>query len=136
MENFILYEEIGTGRKSVVYKGRRKGSINFVAIICSDKSKRHEITNHVRLTHDIKHENVVTFYEWYETSNHLWLVVELCTGGSLESVITQDECLSEDVVREFAIDLVKGLRYIHDAGIVFSDLTPSKVRYSIDVPTL
>uniref|UniRef100_A0A8K9XD61 Unc-51 like kinase 4 n=2 Tax=Oncorhynchus mykiss TaxID=8022 RepID=A0A8K9XD61_ONCMY len=127
MENFILYEEIGTGRKSVVYKGRRKGSINFVAIICSDKSKRHEITNHVRLTHDIKHENVVTFYEWYETSNHLWLVVELCTGGSLESVITQDECLSEDVVREFAIDLVKGLRYIHDAGIVFSDLTPSKI---------
>ncbi|XP_029593552.1 serine/threonine-protein kinase ULK4 [Salmo trutta] len=127
MENFILYEEIGTGRKSVVYKGRRKGSINFVAIICSDKSKRHEITNHVRLTHDIKHENVVTFYEWYETSNHLWLVVELCTGGSLESVITQDECLSEDVVREFAIHLVKGLRYIHDAGIVFSDLTPSKI---------
>uniref|UniRef100_A0A4W5KJ00 Protein kinase domain-containing protein n=1 Tax=Hucho hucho TaxID=62062 RepID=A0A4W5KJ00_9TELE len=29
--------------------------------------------------------------------------------------------------REFAIDLVKGLRYIHDAGIVFSDLTPSKI---------
>uniref|UniRef100_A0A4W5KYV5 Protein kinase domain-containing protein n=1 Tax=Hucho hucho TaxID=62062 RepID=A0A4W5KYV5_9TELE len=83
MENFILYEEIGTGRKSVVYKGRRKGSINFVAIVCSDKSKRHEITNHVRLTHDIKHENVVTFYEWYETRNHLWLVVELCTGEML-----------------------------------------------------
>ncbi|XP_046884372.1 serine/threonine-protein kinase ULK4 isoform X1 [Hypomesus transpacificus] len=127
MENFVLYEEIGTGSKSVVYKGRRKGSIKFVAIICSDKSKRPEITNHVRLTHDIKHENVVTFYEWYETSNHLWLVVELCTGGSLESVISQDECLSEEVVREFAIDLVKGLRHLHDAGIVFSDLTPSKI---------
>ncbi|CAB1334732.1 unnamed protein product, partial [Coregonus sp. 'balchen'] len=129
MENFILYEEIGTGRKSVVYKGRRKGSIHFVAIICSDKSKRPEITNHVRLTHDIKHENVVTFYEWYETSNHLWLVVELCTGGSLESVITQDECLSEDVVREFAIDLVKGLRYIHDAGIILLD-GPGTLKYS------
>uniref|UniRef100_A0AAZ3SIR6 Protein kinase domain-containing protein n=1 Tax=Oncorhynchus tshawytscha TaxID=74940 RepID=A0AAZ3SIR6_ONCTS len=94
MENFILYEEIGTGRKSVVYKGRRKGSINFVAIIFC-----------------------------YTRNN----ILELCTGGSLESVITQDECLSEDVVREFAIDLVKGLRYIHDAGIVFSDLTPSKI---------
>uniref|UniRef100_A0A6Q2YUT8 Protein kinase domain-containing protein n=1 Tax=Esox lucius TaxID=8010 RepID=A0A6Q2YUT8_ESOLU len=127
MENFILYEEIGTGSKSVVYKGRRKGSINFVAIICSDKSKKPEITNHVRLTHDLKHENVVTFYEWYETSNHLWIVVELCTGGSLEAVIAQDECLSEDVVRDFGINMVKGLRYIHDAGIVFSDLSPSKI---------
>ena len=47
MENFVLYDEIGTGSKTVVYKGRRKGSIKFVAIICSDKSKRPEITNHV-----------------------------------------------------------------------------------------
>ncbi|MGH0117256.1 UNVERIFIED_CONTAM: hypothetical protein FKN15_032223 [Acipenser sinensis] len=127
MENFILYEEIGRGSKSVVYKGRKKGSIHFVAIICSDKSKRAEITNHVRLTHDIKHENVVSFHEWYETSNHLWLVQELCTGGSLEAVITQDEYLQEDVVREFGIDLVKGLKYIHELGILFCDLTPAKI---------
>ncbi|KAJ8415718.1 hypothetical protein AAFF_G00402750 [Aldrovandia affinis] len=127
MENFILYEEIGRGSKSVVYKGRRKGSIHFVAIICCDKSKRAEITNHVRLTNSIKHENVVSFHEWYETSNHLWLVVELCTGGSLEAVISQDECLSEDVVREFAIDLVKGLKHIHHSGVICSDITPSKI---------
>ncbi|XP_036395440.1 serine/threonine-protein kinase ULK4 [Megalops cyprinoides] len=127
MENFILYEEIGRGSKSVVYKGRRKGSIHFVAIICCDKSKRAEITNHVRLTHSIKHENVVSFHEWYETSNHLWLVVELCTGGSLEAVISQDECLSEDVVRGFAMDLVKGLKHIHGSGIICSDITPAKI---------
>ncbi|XP_048880834.1 serine/threonine-protein kinase ULK4 isoform X2 [Brienomyrus brachyistius] len=127
MENFVLYEEIGRGSKSVVYKGRRKESISFLAIICSDKAKRAEVTNHVRLTHDMKHENIVSFYEWYETSNHLWLVVELCTGGSLEAIISQDECLSEDVVRGFAVDLVKGLKHIHDSGIVFSDLTPAKI---------
>uniref|UniRef100_A0A8C0AZX2 Protein kinase domain-containing protein n=1 Tax=Buteo japonicus TaxID=224669 RepID=A0A8C0AZX2_9AVES len=80
MENFILYEEIGRGSKTVVYKGRRKGTINFVAVLCTDKCKRAEITNWVRLTHDIRHKNIVTFHEWYETSNHLWLVVELCTG--------------------------------------------------------
>ncbi|XP_066540147.1 serine/threonine-protein kinase ULK4 [Hoplias malabaricus] len=127
MENFILYEEIGRGSKSIVYKGRRKGSINFVAIVCSEKSKRPELTNHVRLAHDIKHDNVVSFYEWYETSNHLWLVEELCTGGTLQAVISQDECLSEEVVCEFAMDLIKGLKYIHDCGIVFSDLTPAKI---------
>ncbi|XP_017329520.1 serine/threonine-protein kinase ULK4 isoform X1 [Ictalurus punctatus] len=127
MENFILYEEIGRGSRSVVYKGRRKGSIHFVAIICSKKSKRPELTNHVRLTYDMKHNNVVSFYEWYETSNHLWLVVELCTGGSLKAVISQDECLSDDVVREFAMDLLKGLKYIHDSGIVLSDFSPTKI---------
>uniref|UniRef100_A0A8C8S4R5 Unc-51 like kinase 4 n=1 Tax=Pelusios castaneus TaxID=367368 RepID=A0A8C8S4R5_9SAUR len=127
MENFILYEEIGRGSKTVVYKGRRKGTINFVAILCTDKCKRAEITNWVRLTHEIRHKNIVTFHEWYETSNHLWLVVELCTGGSLEMVIAQDEYLPEDVVREFGIDLVTGLHHIHDHGIIFCELTPGKI---------
>ncbi|XP_045386669.1 serine/threonine-protein kinase ULK4 isoform X2 [Lemur catta] len=127
MENFILYEEIGRGGKTVVYKGRRKGTINFVAILCTDKCKRPEITNWVRLTHEIKHKNIVTFHEWYETSNHLWLVVELCTGGSLETVIAQDENLPEDVVREFGIDLITGLHHLHKLGILFCDISPGKI---------
>ncbi|XP_009570076.2 serine/threonine-protein kinase ULK4 [Cuculus canorus] len=127
MENFILYEEIGRGNKTVIYKGRRKGTINFVAILCTEKCKRAEITNWVRLTHEIRHKNIVTFHEWYETSNHLWLVVELCTGGSLESVIAQDKHLPEDVVREFGVDLITGLYHIHKLGIIFCDLTPGKI---------
>ncbi|XP_022377145.1 serine/threonine-protein kinase ULK4 isoform X2 [Enhydra lutris kenyoni] len=127
MENFILYEEIGRGSNTVVYKGRRKGTINFVAILCTDKNKRPEITNWVRLTHEIKHKNIVTFHEWYETSNHLWLVVELCTGGSLEMVIAQDENLPEDVVREFGVGLITGLHHLHQLGILFCDLSPGKI---------
>ncbi|XP_040850226.1 serine/threonine-protein kinase ULK4 isoform X1 [Ochotona curzoniae] len=127
MENFILYEEIGRGSKTIVYKGRRKGTINFVAVLCTEKCKRPEITNWVRLTHDIKHKNIVAFHEWYETSNHLWLVVELCTGGSLETVIAQDENLPEDVVREFGIDLITGLHHLHQLGILFCDISPGKI---------
>uniref|UniRef100_UPI00063C7DA3 serine/threonine-protein kinase ULK4 n=1 Tax=Odobenus rosmarus divergens TaxID=9708 RepID=UPI00063C7DA3 len=127
MVNFILYEEIGRGSNTVVYKGRRKGTINFVAILCTDKCKRPEITNWVRLTHEIKHKNIVTFHEWYETSNHLWLVVELCTGGSLEMVIAQDENLPEDVVREFGVDLITGLHHLHQLGILFCDISPGKI---------
>ncbi|XP_066101422.1 serine/threonine-protein kinase ULK4 isoform X2 [Saccopteryx bilineata] len=127
MENFILYEEIGRGAKTIVYKGRRKGTINFVAILCTDKCKRPEITNWVRLTHEIKHQNIVTFHEWYETSNHLWLVVELCTGGSLEMVIAQDKNLPEDVVREFGTDLITGLHHLHQLGILFCDISPGKI---------
>ena len=79
------------------------------------------------MTHDIIHQNVVKFYEWYETSNHLWLVVELCTGGSLEFLISQDKSLPESSVRTFGLDLVTGLHYIHSLGILFCDLRPSKV---------
>ncbi|XP_037128913.1 serine/threonine-protein kinase ULK4-like [Syngnathus acus] len=127
MENINLYEELGRDSTSVVYKGRRMGSLNYVALKCSDKAKRPEITNHVRLCQDLDHPNIVRFYEWYETRKHLWLVVELCTGGTLESVIIRDRCLPEDVARKFGWDLVQGLEHIHKFGIIFSDLTPAKI---------
>uniref|UniRef100_A0A8C6KMZ3 Protein kinase domain-containing protein n=1 Tax=Nothobranchius furzeri TaxID=105023 RepID=A0A8C6KMZ3_NOTFU len=127
MENFILYEKLGTGRTSVVYKGRRKGHLSYVAIICTDKSKRPLVTNHVRLSQDLEHPHITHFYEWYETSNHLWLVAELCTGGSLEFVIARDGRLPEGVVRSFGWGLVKGLKHIHELGVILSDLTPAKI---------
>ncbi|XP_061772277.1 serine/threonine-protein kinase ULK4-like [Nerophis ophidion] len=127
MENINLYEEMGRNYTSIVYKGRRMGTLNYVALKCIDKSKRPEVTNHVRLSQNLDHPNIVEFYEWYETRKHLWLVLELCTGGSLESVIVRDGCFPEDVVRMFGLDLVKGLEYIHNLGIIFSDLTPAKI---------
>ncbi|XP_019748580.1 serine/threonine-protein kinase ULK4-like [Hippocampus comes] len=127
MENINLYEELGRDSMAVVYKGRRMGTLNYVALKCCDKAKRPEITNHVRLCQDLDHPNIVRFYEWYETRKHLWLVVELCTGGSLESVIIRDGCLPENVVRKFGWELVKGLKHIHKLGIIFSDLTPAKI---------
>ncbi|XP_033625022.1 serine/threonine-protein kinase ULK4-like isoform X3 [Asterias rubens] len=127
MENFILYDEINRDENSIMYKGRRKGSINFVAIHCMDKARRPEVTNRVRLTHELDHPNVVQFYEWYETTNHLWLVVELCTGGSLGQLLIQDEHLPESSVRKFGLDLVRGLHYLHSMGILFGDVQPAKI---------
>lgn len=83
------------------------------------------------MTHDIEHENVVKFYEWYETSNHLWMVVELCNGGSLETLISQDSNLPESAVRSLGVQLVTGLHYIHSHSILFHDLCPSKVIFKL-----
>lgn len=128
MDNFILYDEISKSPNVTIYKGRRKGSINFVSIHCIEKSMRPEITNLVRLTYEIAHKNIVRFYEWYETSNHLWLVVELCTGGTLDAILKQDICLPETSIKNFGADICEGLYYCHNtANIVFCDLHPRKI---------
>lgn len=127
MDNFILYDEIYKTENITIYKGRRKGSINFVSIHCIEKILRPEITNLVRLTYEINHKNVVKFYEWYETSNHLWLVVELCTAGPLELILEQDNCFPESSIKQFGIDLCEGLFYVHSLGMLFCDLEPRKV---------
>lgn len=127
MENYILYDEIGRGEHSVVYKGRKKGTIEFVAIHCVEKCKRFELRNIVRLTHEMEHPNVVRFHEWYETTNHIWMVVELCTGDSLDAVLSQDRRLPEETVRRFGAEIAKALFYIHSLGILYCDLKPSRI---------
>lgn len=127
MENYILYDEVGRGEHSVVYKGRKKGTIEFVAIHCVEKCKRLELRNIVRLTHEMDHPNVVRFHEWYETTNHIWMVVELCTGDSLDAVLSQDKRLPEETVRHFGAEIAKALFYIHSLGILYCDLKPSRI---------
>lgn len=127
MENYILYDEVGRGEHSVVYKGRKKGTIEFVAIHCVEKCKRFELRNIVRLTHEMDHPNVVRFHEWYETTNHIWMVVELCTGDSLDNVLSQDKRLPVETVRHFGVEIAKALFYIHSQGILYCDLKPSRI---------
>lgn len=127
MENYVLYDELGKGTFSVVYKGRKKGSVEYVAVHCAEKTKRQELQNIVRLTHELSHDNVVTFYEWYETTNHIWMIVELCTGQTLSVMLEQDGCFPETTVRDFGLDIARGLHYLHGLGILYCDLRCSKL---------
>jgi serine/threonine-protein kinase ULK4 len=81
----------------------------------------------VRILHTLDHPNVVHFYEWYETDNHLWCIEELCTGGMLEDIIVQDGHLPEESIQEFGADLLAGLSYIHSMGVVLCELNPAKI---------
>ncbi|ESO09418.1 hypothetical protein HELRODRAFT_109648, partial [Helobdella robusta] len=127
MENFVLYNEIKKTEHSILYKGRRKGTITYLVIKCVDKCLGVYINNMARLMMSMKHENVVEFKEWYETSKHYWLIMELCTGDSLDMVIEQDKCLPESCVRDFAVNIAEGLHYIHSLGVIYADLQPSKI---------
>ena len=132
MNNYHLYEEIGHGKHSTVYKGRRRGTIQYVAIKSVDKSKRARVLTEVAISQDLlPNENVCEFHNWYETRNHLWIVAELCAGGDLARVLKQDERIVPELqVKKFAAEIVNGLVHLHAAGIVFADLKPSNVLFT------
>ena len=48
LNDYHIYEEIGKGKQSIVYKGRRKKSIEYVAIKSVEKSQRDRLMNEVR----------------------------------------------------------------------------------------
>ncbi|CAA0834795.1 Protein kinase family protein with ARM repeat domain [Striga hermonthica] len=127
MNHYHIYEAIGRGKYSTVYKGRKKKTIEYYAIKSVDKSHRSKVLQEVRILHTLDNSNVLKFYSWYETSAHLWLVLEYCVGGDLMTLLQQDGKLPEDSVHDLALDLVKALQYLHSRGIIYCDLKPSNI---------
>lgn len=58
----------------------------------------------------------------YETTNHLWLILEYCVGGDLMSLLRQDVALPETSVHDFARDMVVALQYLHASSIIYCDI--------------
>jgi serine/threonine-protein kinase ULK4 len=48
-----MYEEIGRGKYSVVYKGRKKKSIEYVAVKSVERGRRKKLMNEVRIFHNL-----------------------------------------------------------------------------------
>ncbi|KAL0647523.1 hypothetical protein Bca4012_045814 [Brassica carinata] len=127
MNQYHIYEAIGHGKCSTVYKGRKKKTIEYFACKSVEKSRKSKVLQEVRILHSLNHPNVLKFYAWYETSAHMWLVLEYCVGGDLRTLLQQDTKLPEDSVYGLAYDLVIALLFLHSKGITYCDLKPSNI---------
>lgn len=127
MNQYHIYEKIGKGKHSVVYKGRKKKSIQYHAIKSVDKSQKARVLQEVRTMHALDHKNILKFFAWYETTNHLWLILEYCVGGDLMSLLRQDVRLPESSIHDFARDMVVALQFLHANSIIYCDIKPSNI---------
>lgn len=53
MNNYHIYEEVGRGKFSVVYKGRKKKTFEYVAVKSVERSRRKKLMNEVRIFHNL-----------------------------------------------------------------------------------
>jgi serine/threonine protein kinase len=124
MDKYHIYEEIGKGNFSQVYKGREKKRIEYVAIKRVEKSMMNKVVNEVQVMHKLDSPHMLKFHDWYETRNNLWLILEYCTGSDLDSLLRQDGHLPEESVRNLGLDMLAGLKYMHGMGLLHCDLRP------------
>ena len=89
-----------------------------MAVASVDKARRPRVLRSVRAMHALTHPNVVTFHAWYETSNHLWLILEYAAGGSLAALVAADGALPESAACDLGAGVAAGLAALHTAGVL------------------
>ncbi|KAI8915511.1 fused serine/threonine kinase-like protein, partial [Powellomyces hirtus] len=77
-----------------------------------------EIATHRALTHP----NIVTLTDCFEANGEVCVVTEYCANGDLLGLLQEKGRFEVDEVRNVARGLCRGLRYLHERGIVHRDL--------------
>ena len=92
-------------------------------ISVDDRSE--ELVCHAKLA---SHPNVVNMLHHFETDAHLYLVLEFCAMGDLYEAIRSERGPREtDNVRDFMLQLVDAVEYMHARGYAHRDIKPENV---------
>jgi NIMA (never in mitosis gene a)-related kinase len=133
MNDFQISNKLGEGAYSVVYKAKRLVDGNIYALKkvkllnLSEKEKQNAL-NEVRILASVKSNFVISYKEAFfdETESCLGIVMEYADKGDLYQKICEFKkaCVffEESDIWRITIQLIKGLKALHDLKILHRDL--------------
>ena len=75
----------------------------------------------------LEHPNLVDVLDFFEEGDKAYLVMTLVEGESLTERIERDGALPEDLVLQWAGQLLDALAYCHSRGIIHRDVKPANI---------
>ncbi|GAM22807.1 hypothetical protein SAMD00019534_059820 [Acytostelium subglobosum LB1] len=129
LADYILDGELGRGAFSIVYRViDRKSKKEFaMKVIDRKSSSKAALQTEIEIMKKVSHPNIVTMHEYFESTEKIYLVVELVTGGQLFDKIMEKKFFSEKEARVIVKQLLESLQYLHSVGIVHRDLKPENL---------
>ncbi|MPC26581.1 Calcium/calmodulin-dependent protein kinase type 1 [Portunus trituberculatus] len=77
----------------------------------------------------LRHPNIVQLMDTYEDAEHVYLVIELVTGGELFDRIVEKGSYTEKDAADLIRQVLEAVDYMHEQGVVHRDLKPENLLY-------
>ena len=75
----------------------------------------------------LHHPNIVRLADHYSSPRHLYIVMELLTGGELLQSLIKKKRFNEEMAANYMKQIAKGLSYMHAQGVVHRDLKADNI---------
>ncbi|KAF2068608.1 hypothetical protein CYY_010065 [Polysphondylium violaceum] len=138
IEDFDLLKVIGKGSFGKVMQVRKKDNGRIYAMKVLNKKnilERKEI-DHTRAEKNILqklvHPFLVNLNYSFQTSDKLYFIMDYVNGGELFFHLQNEEKFNEDRVRFYCAEIVCGLEYLHNCGVLYRDLKPENILLTDD----
>ncbi|KUF85201.1 hypothetical protein AM588_10000844 [Phytophthora nicotianae] len=121
---------IGRGAFSLVYLCRRKETQQIFAVKVINKAlcvKKKTLRDEITVLLRVKHANIISLEEVYESDQELLLVMERVTGGELFDRIVRVGVYSERQAAEIVTNVLQALNYLHSCHILHRDIKPENI---------
>eukprot|EP00930_Biecheleria_cincta_P020190 TRINITY_DN15238_c0_g1_i4.p1 TRINITY_DN15238_c0_g1~~TRINITY_DN15238_c0_g1_i4.p1 ORF type:complete len:396 (+),score=64.91 TRINITY_DN15238_c0_g1_i4:111-1298(+) len=124
---------LGSGTAACVKRVRRREGGNIYAAKCIHDADPEIIAitrEEFQILSRLSCSSVVRAISFFEDTRDATLLMELCEGGSLESLVRHRKGLDVSQAKDVCVQLLRGLDYLHCKRIVHRDLKPSNVLFA------
>ncbi|XP_017143251.2 mitogen-activated protein kinase kinase kinase 4 isoform X2 [Drosophila miranda] len=124
--------KIGQGRFGKVYTAVNNNTgelmaMKEIAIQPGETRALKNVAEELKILEGIKHKNLVRYYGIEVHREELLIFMELCSEGTLESLVEMTAGLPEVVARRFTAQLLSGVSELHKHGIVHRDIKTANI---------
>ncbi|XP_008546000.1 serine/threonine-protein kinase 10-A [Microplitis demolitor] len=130
-EFWDMIGELGDGAFGKVYKAQHKQTQQLAAAKMCALEGEDDLSDfmiEIDILSECKHVNVVELHEAYFIDGKLWMLIEYCDGGAVDSIMVElEKPLTEPQVSYVCQQMTKGLSFLHKSKIIHRDLKAGNV---------